>query len=63
MHPFFLHPGIKDLKGQLNEPMLRPSHEQSYNTSDGGEFLDDAIRIEDLSIIQTEENIAGESLL
>ena len=62
MHLFFLHPDTKDLKDQLNEPM-RPSHEQSDNTSDGGEFLDDAIRIEDLSIIQSEENIAGESLL
>lgn len=63
MHLFFLHPDTKDLKDQLNEPMLRPSHEQLYNTSDGDEFLDDAIRIEDLSIIQSEENIAGESLL
>ena len=63
MHFFFLHPATKDLEDQINEPMLRPSHEQLYNTSDGGEFLDDAIRIEDLSIIQSEENIAGESLL
>ena len=62
MHLFFLHPGTKDLKDQLNEYKLVPSHEQSYNTSDGGEFLDDAVRMEDLSIINTEESIAGESL-
>ena len=60
MHLFFLHPDTKDLKDQFNEHMLLPSHEQSYNASDGGEFLDDAIRMEDLSIIQTEESIAGE---
>ena len=63
MHLFFLHPDTKDLKDQLNEPMLRPSHEQSDNTSNGDEFLDDAIRMEDLSIIQTEESIAGEKPL
>ena len=62
MHLFFLHPDTKDPKDQVNKHTLLPFHEQSYNTSDGGEFLDDAIRMEDLSIIHTEESIAGESL-
>jgi hypothetical protein len=62
MNPFFLHPDTKDLKDQLNEPMLLPFHEQQYSTSNGGEFLDDAIRMEDLSIIHTGESITNESL-
>ena len=60
MHLFFLHPGTKDLKDQLNEHKLVPSHEQSYSTSDGGEFLDDAIRMEDLSITITPEERPAE---
>ena len=62
MHLFFSHTGTKDIKNQLNEHMSLHSTEQSYNTSDGGEFLDDAIRMEDLSIINTEESIAAGSL-
>lgn len=56
MKPFFLHPDTKDMKDQLNEHMILPSDEQSLNSSDGGEFLDDAIRMEDLLIIHTGKN-------
>ena len=56
MHLFFLHPGTKDLKDQPGENTLVRVHEPSDYISEGSEFLDDAIRMEDLSTIHTEEN-------
>ena len=59
MHFFFLHPGTKDLKDQPDENTFARIHEPSDNMNEGSEFLDDAIRMEDLSIIHTEEDFNG----
>lgn len=45
MHFPFFHPGGPRPAG--NKDILVPLHEQEYNTSEGGEFLDDAIRTDD----------------
>jgi hypothetical protein len=58
MHFFFLHP-IKS--GAEEEHTLVPLHALQHNTSEGSEFLDDAIRMEDLSLTHTEECIAAGS--
>ena len=57
MHLFFLDPAAKNLKGRSDEHMLVPIHEPPHNTSEGSEFLDDAIRMEDLAFAHTEESI------
>lgn len=36
-------------------------HEPEHNTAEGGEFLFDALRMEDLPIIYTEESVAAGS--
>jgi len=61
MHPFFFHPDTKDVKDPSDEPMLVRLHGTTYNTSEGGEFLDDAIRMEDLQMIHCEECVAAGS--
>jgi hypothetical protein len=55
MQHFFLHPVLKD---PAEDHALVPLHEPAHNTNEGSEFLDDAIRMEDLPIIYTEESIA-----
>ncbi|MDO6435629.1 hypothetical protein Q4E93_33760 [Flavitalea sp. BT771] len=60
MHFFFFHP-IK--RSVVDEPVLVTSHELPRNTSEGSEFLDDAIRMEDLSLTHTEESVAAGSPL
>ena len=60
MNLFFLHPAIK------REPAMPNNHpvvhyEPAHNTNEGSEFLDDAIRTEDLPIVYTEESIAAGS--
>jgi len=58
MHPFFLHP----IKGSAeDEHALVPLHALQQNTSEGSEFLDDAIRMEDLLFTPTEECVAAGS--
>lgn len=45
MQLFFHHPAGP--KPQSDRDLLVPLHEREFNTSEGGEFLDDAIRMED----------------
>ena len=56
-----LFPFIHPIKHNLNDDhSLVPTHERPpQNTSDGGEFLDDGFRMEDLPIARTEEVIAA----
>jgi len=54
----FLHPFKANLR---DEPALVAIHESPHNTSEGGEFLDDALRMEDLVVLHTEECIAAGS--
>jgi hypothetical protein len=52
---------LKNRKDPSEVHALVPIHEPPHNTNEGSEFLDDAIRIEDLPIIYTEESIAAGS--
>ena len=61
MNILFLHPDIKNLEDQSVKHLLVPIHEPPHNTSEGSEFLDDALRMEDLPRIRTEESIAAGS--
>jgi hypothetical protein len=59
MNFFFLHPDGKNLKDQSVKHLLVSIHIQSHNTSEGSEFLDDALRMKDLIKVRTEERIAA----
>jgi hypothetical protein len=63
MNLFFLHMGVKNQKGQSDKHRLIPFHEPAQNTSEGCEFLDEPLRMEDEEqpIIYTEESIAAGS--
>jgi len=58
MHFFFFHPAKSNPR---NEHTLVTIHEPLRNTSEGGEFLDDAIRMEDLLLTRFEESVAAGS--
>ena len=60
MHFSFLHPFKIDLR---DEHPLVDLHETPHNTSEGSEFLDDALRMEDLVWTPTEESVAAGSPL
>ncbi|OQP59548.1 hypothetical protein A3860_37175 [Niastella vici] len=60
MNLFFLHPAFKNRRDRLNEhPVVH--YEPAHNTNEGSEFLDDAIRTEDLPLVYTEESVAAGS--
>jgi hypothetical protein len=60
MNLLFLHPAGNNRQAQSDtHPVVH--NEPSHNMNEGSEFLDDAIRIEDLPIIYTEESIAVSS--
>jgi hypothetical protein len=54
----FLHPFKLQLQ---DEYPLVAIHAASHNTSEGGEFLDDALRMEDLIMTPIEESVAAGS--
>lgn len=58
---FFLHPAGNNLRVPPDEHQLVPLHEPPHNTSEGGEFLDDALRMDDEPVIYTEESVAAGS--
>lgn len=58
---FFLHPAGNNLRVPSDEHQLVPLHEPPHNTSEGGEFLDDALRMDDEPVIYTEESVAAGS--
>jgi len=60
MKLLFLHPADSDLKDQSDKHSV-VHNEPSHNMNEGSEFLDDAIRIEDLSFTHTEESVAAGS--
>jgi hypothetical protein len=59
MH-FLFFQGASAPTEPTDEHTLVPLHAPERNTSDGAEFLDDAIRMEDV-IIHTEESVAAGS--
>ena len=63
MNLFFLHPADKNRKAQPDKHTHVQPHGPIHDTSEGSEFLDDAIRMEDLPVIYTEESMAAGSPL
>lgn len=61
MNLFFLHHADKNRKDQPDKHTPVQPHEPPHGTSEGSEFLDDAIRMEDLPVTYTEESIAAGS--
>ena len=60
MNPFLLHPANRNLNEQsVKRPVVHNA--PPHNTNEGSEFLDDAIRMEDLPLIYTEESVAAGS--
>ena len=57
----FLLPHTKKLKDQSVEHLIVSMHQPLHDLSEGGEFLDDALRMEDLPRAHTEESIAAGS--
>ena len=60
MNIFFLHHIINYLKDKPGEHKLVPLHESQpqNNITEGGEFLDDAIRMKDQPLTYTKVSIA-----
>ena len=56
MHFSFIHPFKLDLRSE--EPPTVVVHAHESNTSEGGEFLNDALRMEDLVLTPGEESVA-----
>ena len=59
MHFFFLHPF--KIKQQEEHPLVALHETADQNTSEGGEFLDDALRMEDMVLTPAESSIAAGS--
>lgn len=55
MHPFFLHLLAKSLNNQPDGNMPVTIHEHPHDTSEGSEFLDDALRMKDQPLTNTED--------
>lgn len=53
MNFLIFHPRTKERKVELLIPVLE------HNSNEGGEFLDDAIRMKEQSLIYTDERIAA----
>ena len=49
---------MRYLRAGTEEHPVVPLHEPPHDTNEGGEFLDDAIHMDEVPVIQTEENIA-----
>jgi hypothetical protein len=60
MHFSFLHPFKLNLR-EMEEPPTVVVHTAAHNTSEGGEFLNDALRMEDIILTPTEESVAAGS--
>jgi len=61
MNFFFVHHPAKNAEDKPGEHTLVPLQNHAHYTNEGSEFLDDAIRIKDLPLMYTEENIAAGS--
>jgi hypothetical protein len=59
MNFFFLHPF--KLKLQEEHPLVALHETPDQNSSEGGEFLDDALRMEDMVLTPAENSVAAGS--
>ena len=57
MNFFFIHRPAKNPEGAADEHILVPLQNHGHDLNEGSEFLDDAIRMEDMPEVYTEENI------
>ena len=60
MNLFFNHPA-KKTASEPGKPTPALFREYEYYTNEGSEFLDDAIRVEDVPLTYTEESVAAGS--
>jgi hypothetical protein len=60
MNFFFFHIPVKNRKDEVHKQTLVVDEEQ-HNITEGGEFLDDALRMKDQPLIYTEESVAAGS--
>jgi hypothetical protein len=56
MNLFFNHRPTKNSEDEGEEHKLVPLHNDGYNTNEGSEFLDDALRMEDISEVSPTED-------
>jgi hypothetical protein len=62
MNLFFIYHPTKNPEDEAGKHTRALLQNHGYNTNEGSEFLDDAIRTEDVTTLYTEENItAGRS--
>lgn len=61
MNLHFLQPHVTHPAAKPAEHGLVKLHEPPHNTSEGGEFLDDAIHMDELPVTLTEESVAAGS--
>ena|SRR5688572_5994971 len=63
MHISFIHPFKLNFQNEHTQIAEATFHEPLHDTSEGSEFLDDALRMEDLSFspYKTEESVAAGS--
>ena len=57
MNLFFIHYPAKNPEDKQGEHTLIPLQNHEHDTNEGSEFIDDAIRTEDLPALYTEEDI------
>jgi hypothetical protein len=62
MHFSFIHPFKLDLRDEHSQAAEVTIHKPFHDTSEGSEFLDDALRMEDLSVTSIEEKVTDASL-
>jgi hypothetical protein len=58
MNPFFLYLVGENLKDQSDEHTIA-INEPPYSMNEGGEFLDDAIRMKDMPLSYSDERVAA----
>ena len=59
MNLFFLHRPVANRNDDHGKRSPVSMHNMERNIADGGEFIDDAIRMKDLSLIYTDNRIAA----
>lgn len=59
MNFFFIHHPVKNQKDETDKHTLVPFQFHEHNINEGSEFLDDAIRMKDQSLIYVEKSIGA----
>jgi len=61
MNFLFFHMPVENRKQEAYTRTVMADEEQQHNITEGGEFLDDAIRMKDQPLMYTEESVAAGS--